>query len=387
MSRCQKISWRNMAVRPDLASALAAARQTGRPFRTELAPACGIPLRDPSIVLGGDGPAEDFAQRYFWIRSSDTAAIDVVAAPNAAFLTQRSVLLLPDHGLCEELDYENDYSALPDVFQAQTAPWELSAWFEAKLAAVAPLPGVSLIVHPKWHANYTHWHVEALSALLDPKLPRDGVDTVCVPALSAMQAESLSNLDLAPGRVARLSEPAHRFEVALLPTHSLFRTFPHPSVGPPLAAYGAMVRRRYAPDAVTGPPVYLARTDSQIRPMVNEAALCAALEQAGCRIVVASGHSYAEQVRIFAGARGLIGAHGSGLTNMLFLPEGAPVIELRAINAGTRSPLWDRSYHVLASLTEREYGALFFSNAAGTESWEVDIGLVVRIVRARFGLN
>ena len=168
-----------------------------------------------------------------------------MVATQAAFLTQRSVLIMNNNGLCDELDYANDCAALPDVFERGGERWQLSSWFEAKLNAAIPLPGVSLIVHPRWHPNYTHWHVEALSALLDPLLPLEAFDNVCVPTPTPMRAESLSNIDLRHKQLVPLDQPAHRFEVAVLPSHSLFRTFPHPSLGPRLAEYGATMRRRY----------------------------------------------------------------------------------------------------------------------------------------------
>lgn len=107
--------------------------------------------------------------------------------------------------------------------------------------------------------------------------------------------------------------------------------------------------------------------------MLNEAALCDALAQRGFHIVDPSEMSYDDQVRTFARASLLAGAHGSGLMNLLYLPEGAPVVELRGQHAGREGVLLNQFARVLCQLTGRPYGAAFFPNEPGREEWEVDI--------------
>ena len=47
------------------------------------------------------------------------------------------------------------------------------------------------------------------------------------------------------------------------------------------------------------------------------------------RIVRTEDYSFAEQVRLAAGARYLVSNHGAGLTNILFMRPGSSVLELR----------------------------------------------------------
>lgn len=60
------------------------------------------------------------------------------------------------------------------------------------------------------------------------------------------------------------------------------------------------------------------------------AAVAAGLEGTGLRLLVlrAAELSVATQIELFSRARLLIGSHGAGLANLLYLPSGAGVIEL-----------------------------------------------------------
>ena len=107
--------------------------------------------------------------------------------------------------------------------------------------------------------------------------------------------------------------------------------------------------------------------------MLNEAALCEALHARGFEIVVASRLSYAEQVRAFASANLLVSPHGAGLTNLLYTPLATRVVELRPMHAAGRSPLWDKSHWMLASLVRRPFGAIAFENAPESDPWACDI--------------
>ena len=65
MIKCRKVSWRCIASRPDLATALRAVRQRAAPVRVELAPAEQVRLPAPTVVLGADQTSEDFRSAVF----------------------------------------------------------------------------------------------------------------------------------------------------------------------------------------------------------------------------------------------------------------------------------------------------------------------------------
>ncbi len=75
--------------------------------------------------------------------------------------------------------------------------------------------------------------------------------------------------------------------------------------------------------------VYLSRRGHAGRLLVNEAALEARLRSLGVRVIRPERLSVAEQAAAMAGTGVLIGASGAGLANLLFLPRGARVVEIR----------------------------------------------------------
>lgn len=76
--------------------------------------------------------------------------------------------------------------------------------------------------------------------------------------------------------------------------------------------------------------LYLSRADRGARRILNEADLLALLVRYGFEAVNPGSLSIPEQAALFAEAEMVIGPHGAALTNMLFLPQGAVVLELAA---------------------------------------------------------
>jgi capsular polysaccharide biosynthesis protein len=74
--------------------------------------------------------------------------------------------------------------------------------------------------------------------------------------------------------------------------------------------------------------LFISRRDSARRSILNEDDVFSALAPLGFERVVPGEMSVAEQVATFSGARVIVAAHGAGLTNMLFAPPGAAIIEL-----------------------------------------------------------
>ncbi len=64
------------------------------------------------------------------------------------------------------------------------------------------------------------------------------------------------------------------------------------------------------------------------RGFTNEQEIIALAESRGFTVVDLDGWSLVDQVRLFARARRVIASHGSALTNVIFCPEGAQVLEI-----------------------------------------------------------
>jgi capsular polysaccharide biosynthesis protein len=83
-----------------------------------------------------------------------------------------------------------------------------------------------------------------------------------------------------------------------------------------------------AHDPSTPPRIYISRRDSNMRLLVNEAAVERALAARGFEIVRPETLSVGRQIQLFRGARVILGATGAGLANALFAGPKASVIEI-----------------------------------------------------------
>jgi len=74
--------------------------------------------------------------------------------------------------------------------------------------------------------------------------------------------------------------------------------------------------------------LYIARADARSRPLRNEDMLVARLARFGVVPVLLSALGLDEQIKLFRGARLVIGPHGAGLANVVFSPPGTVLYEL-----------------------------------------------------------
>jgi capsular polysaccharide biosynthesis protein len=74
--------------------------------------------------------------------------------------------------------------------------------------------------------------------------------------------------------------------------------------------------------------VYAARVAKGVRSLVNEPEVDALLQEFGFEKVYFEQLSFLEQISLMRETTVFLGVHGAGMTNMLFLQDGAKVIEL-----------------------------------------------------------
>lgn len=200
-------------------------------------------------------------------------------------------------------------------------------------AAQIPAAGHMLAGNPD---NYYHWFIDTLSRYdrtfferhaPGPEAP--GGPVLLTPNLDQPWKWESVNL-LISATVPRLGMAAEGnvFVQRLLyvpnPPGAAFR--PHPAVlemfdRARVAALGAAApaRRRR---------LYVARSDSRNRVLLNEAEVAARAEAAGFDVVVLAGMPVAEQIRLFASASHILAPHGAGLTNIAFCAPGTKLCEL-----------------------------------------------------------
>lgn len=96
--------------------------------------------------------------------------------------------------------------------------------------------------------------------------------------------------------------------------------------------------------------IYISRGKAAHRKIKNENEILPLLEKKGFKTVYCEDMSLNEQVMLFNKTRLLLTNHGAGLTNMLFMPAGATVIELRKKN-----DIHNNCYFSLASALNLNY--------------------------------
>lgn len=213
----------------------------------------------------------------------------------------------------------------------------------------------------RWHRNYYHWLLYHLPKIL--VLQAHGADrSLLVPGAGRLRPvieASLRGLGIDPAALRSLpagparADPlwtveADRFDPELL--RELRRR---------LAGAGAPASER----------VHVSRQRARKRRLENDAELERTLVDAGVATVDAEALPFAEQVALASRTSVMLGVHGAGLTNMLFMPEGGHVVEL----ANPRYP--SPAFYALASALGLRYWLVWGnpSNARGSDALDVSV--------------
>jgi hypothetical protein len=75
--------------------------------------------------------------------------------------------------------------------------------------------------------------------------------------------------------------------------------------------------------------IYISRANANKRKISNEEELISILNNKGFKIILAEDLSFTDQVLLFSEAEIILGLHGAGLVNMLFMKKNCYVIEIR----------------------------------------------------------
>ena len=136
-------------------------------------------------------------------------------------------------------------------------------------------------------------------------------------ALAVSESCLLGTRDCGAIRASNLIVPCHR----IMPGHA----FPEWSV--------EFLRSRLLPGTCSKTEslpkrLYVSRRNARHRRVRNEQEIVSFLERRGFQVVIPEELTFTEQVALFHGAEIVVAPHGGGLTNLVFCPSGAAVIEL-----------------------------------------------------------
>ncbi|HEX6184575.1 MAG TPA: glycosyltransferase family 61 protein [Pyrinomonadaceae bacterium] len=196
-----------------------------------------------------------------------------------------------------------------------------------------------LWVTDDWSGGYFHWLADALPRLYAAREAARDVTLLLPHGFERLEFVT-SSLKLFPVRRVEYvgADEVCVCERLLLPTH----TAPSGHYNEPLVrelrdflleGFGAA-----RAGAGGGARLYVSRGRAPKRRLTNEAEVARVVEEFGFRVVHFEEHPFAEQVRLAASAAYLVSNHGAGLTNVLFMPEGGSVLELR--REGERERNW-----------------------------------------------
>lgn len=76
-------------------------------------------------------------------------------------------------------------------------------------------------------------------------------------------------------------------------------------------------------------PIYVSRQKAGKRKISNEQEVIKLMEKFGIEVLFMEDHSWAEQMLVLANSNVLIGLHGAGLSNMVMMPLGSRILEIR----------------------------------------------------------
>ena len=208
------------------------------------------------------------------------------------------------------------------------------------------------------YTRYGHWTYEILPKLrvyeaYTQELDRNPV-ILTGPGLTDWQRESLTMLGYPSDAIqekASASEHVHVERLAV-PSHR-FLTSGHAPYYPSVRDLcWVRSRVRNAVDGTGrdgfGDRIYVSRADADQRQVRNRDAVLSIVSEYGFDVYEPGRFSFADQVRLFAGADTIVGPFGAGISNVVFA-EDADIVELLASD--------ERNLHhyVLASLLALDY--------------------------------
>jgi capsular polysaccharide biosynthesis protein len=131
--------------------------------------------------------------------------------------------------------------------------------------------------------------------------------------------------------------------------------------------------------------LFISRADSSGRKLMNEEELFAKLEKMGFQNLVLGEMTVREQIAAFAGAEIIVGPHGAGLTNIVFAPFTAAIIEINSTFIEHRSDFRHTAKQMgqrCFTVTSNDYEAIGNDFRNYDSNFFVDVDIVVDAVNA-----
>jgi capsular polysaccharide biosynthesis protein len=221
----------------------------------------------------------------------------------------------------------------------------------ANLPRPASTVSEGIWAHNNCSDNYFRWLTDVLPKLQAWKEAKMPCRTLLLPSV-ILQRGFVSESLLKLGFNAEAVEPPIRMQIGRL--WVIEETAPTGNFRSDLLQRLRKALLYPAPEALSPRRwVYISRGDAQRRSLVNETEIVAVLKGYGVEVVQLEGRSLKEQIELFRRCDLLVGLHGAGLTNMLWMPPGSRVLEIRQ-----RGDNHNNCYYAMASALGHSYNYL-----------------------------
>lgn len=188
----------------------------------------------------------------------------------------------------------------------------------------------AIISNSNWK-NYWHWHAQCITSIQAiKKAGLFGKVKLVTPPLNEWRLKSLLALGVEESMLIKVR--ANLIRVKSIYRPSFVNKDNQPSLHPSSIETYRTIRDFYSNKKgfnTERRKIYVARFDAKnARHLVNEEMLAERLRIQGFDIITPGQLSYEEQVEVFSQADVVVGAHGAGLTNIVFCEPGALVVEI-----------------------------------------------------------
>ncbi|HEY8782976.1 MAG TPA: glycosyltransferase family 61 protein [Mucilaginibacter sp.] len=230
-------------------------------------------------------------------------------------------------GLIKECHH--DYPVQHNYYENEAAKYYYDVTDHSENLIILDNDNIYLAIHHPWF-NYYHWICESIFRLW---MVRSQLDKLIL-----VLPEYYKNADFITGSL----EPFNIKNIFYIPNGKslMVKNLCLPQIKPICDSYNAkhlkqvssfyrnyvLFEKKVPFDQID--KLYVSRELAPRRKVINEKEIQEILKKYGFTIFHPERHTFLEQVAIFSQVKYLVGEHGSGLTNLLFMGKGASLLEL-----------------------------------------------------------
>lgn len=314
--------------------------------------------------------------------------------PEQGTFAETFILKIPNGKVFSRIGFVQTGSHIIKDLLSQNYPLEIFAtWkLQCSIGHISPqkIPGRVLVLTRNDHDCYGHWLAEFLPRLLMVHEQHIAYDWIYVPYTHRYIKESLALLGVHPSKIIEPMNKTFYVQADELIVPSLTaRQIPSNDTDHFTGYYPAtfycpnwaitMLQNTFLPmiesvdTAHFSKRIFISRKDAGQRKMINEDEVFALFEQKGFKRYNMSELTFLQQIALFHNAEYVVGAHGSGLTNLIFCKPGTIVFEI--FQNQFDNGFWQLSdqlglHHTCINTQELQPG-----------SWKVDTKVPIHIIK------